>query len=85
MPPTCPNKPLPMAHKPTKKATSPILLLHANVFHHKHSNFLSVQAPNTAPHDEVEVRFGKDVEGNTDAHPQGRTRLTSAEIQLRAF
>ena len=49
-----------MAHKPTKKATSPILLFHADVFTTnaclKHSNFLKVKVPNTAPHNEVQIQ-----------------------------
>ena len=55
-----------MAHKPTKQATSPILLFHANVFTTsaclKHSNLLKVKVPSTAPHNEVQRRSSKKVQ-----------------------
>ena len=39
---------------------SPVLLFHANVFTTsaclKHSNFLKVRVPNTAPHNEVQIQ-----------------------------
>ena len=62
---------------------SPILFFHADVFATsaclKHSNFLTVNVPNTAP------VFGKDAQGHSDAHPEKRTDCPRQKSNYELF
>ena len=55
---------LPMAHKPTKPATSPILL---SLVMYSPPNSLNVKVPSAPPHHEVQIQSSEKMRSHSDA------------------